>query len=78
MAKAQHLAAVRGVEVDWVLADLRTYQLQPLGYRKSHERLPFEAPRGLRAARSRRPERERSMIGSGWPSPGRARRLLRS
>ncbi len=26
VAKAQHLAAVRGVEVDWVLADLRTYE----------------------------------------------------
>lgn len=32
VAKAQHLAAARGIKVDWVLADLRTYQPQPHGY----------------------------------------------
>lgn len=32
VAKAQHLAAARGVQVDWVQADLRTYQPQPHGY----------------------------------------------
>jgi Methyltransferase domain len=32
VSKARHLAAARGVEVDWVLADLRTYQPPPHCY----------------------------------------------